>query len=107
MPRSQRMKLNAGPRSRWPGKNWKSLTIMPRLSRYQFSAVRYLVLCSTTWPSRSTVAGARGDRWVALTRLRSSPKVEVGGRRRRWGVELRGPCHDVHGDAARVQQVDA
>src|ERR1700730_5815081 len=79
MPRSQRMKLIVGPRSRWRGKNWKSLTIMPRLSRYQFSALVYVVLCSTTWPSRWTVVGTRGGRWVALTRLRSSPKLNVCG----------------------------
>ena len=37
------MKLIVGPRSRWPGKYRKSLTIIPRLSRYQFSASRYFV----------------------------------------------------------------
>ncbi|SHX40311.1 Uncharacterised protein [Mycobacteroides abscessus subsp. abscessus] len=36
-----------GPRSRWPGKYRKSLTIMPRVSRYQFSVSRYFVDCMT------------------------------------------------------------
>jgi hypothetical protein len=34
------MKLMVGPRSRWPGKYRKSLTIMPKVSRYQFSVCR-------------------------------------------------------------------
>ena len=48
-----------GPRSRCPGKNRKSLTIIPRLSRYQFSASRYFVDCTTRWPRRCTRAGTR------------------------------------------------
>ena len=68
-----------GPRSRCPGKNRKSLTIIPRLSRYQFSVSRYFVVCTTRWPRRCTRAGTRAGRWLTLVRCASSPKLNVWG----------------------------
>src|SRR5205814_2233582 len=71
----------AGPRSRCPSRYRKSLTISPRVSRYQFSAAPNRVLPSTTCPSRWISAGPRTGRWVPLTRTGPAPKFSAIGTR--------------------------
>src|SRR5215469_15678422 len=75
------MNAIAGPRSRCPSRYRKSLTISPRVSRYQFSAARNRVVPSTTCPSRWISAGLRWGRWVPLTRTGPAPKFSASGAR--------------------------
>ena len=95
-----------GPRSRCPGKNKKSLTTIPRLSRYQFSVSRYFVVCTTRWPRRCTRAGTRAGRWLALMRCASSPTLNVWGC---WPGSSGSSCMPATtrtGHPAGVDQVD-
>ena len=77
----------------------------PRCSRYQFRVSTYVVVCSTTWPSRWTLAGSRGGRCVAFARGSFVAEVEHLRRLGRQGCELVGVGDDPHRHPARVGQV--
>ena len=106
LPRSQRMNAIAGPRSRCPSRYRKSLTISPRVSRYQSRAARNRVVPSTTCPSRWISAGRRAGRWVALARAGSVPKFSGSGARSGSAGQFRDAVDYAYREPARVPQQD-